>query len=378
MKKICIVSSAGTSVNVFMLKHIEYLKKNYDLTLIIGDESKINSNSRIIRINIERQINIFKDIKSLFQLYLFLKKEKFDIVLSIMPKSGLLAMIASSAAGVTTRLHFFTGQVWATKQGFFRKLLKYMDKIIVKTSSSVLIDSKSQKQFLIDECVMSEKDGFVLKKGSISGVNIKKFKSDVQKRKTLRKMHGINNDEIVFMFLGRINKDKGILDLNKVFLNLLEKYANIKLILIGPLEDLLLKEELKVLLQHKNVISKLEFVNNPEEILNMADMLTLPSYREGFGTIVIEAAAMGIPTIGSDIYGLNDAIINNKTGILHKVKDIQDMEKKYSELIENHFKIVELGNNAKQMAYKDFVDVDLSEALGEFIIEKESFSSLAK
>lgn len=374
MKKLCLVATAGNGVNVFMLKHIQYLRKYYDVTLIIGDDTEIRINCKVIRIKIQRQINLVKDLKSLFQLYGILKKEKYDLVLSLMPKSGLLSMLSSCILGVPTRIHFFTGQVWATKKGLFRELLKGMDKIIVRCSTEVLIDSKSQKQFLINEGVLKSKEGYVLKNGSISGVDVEKFKVNHILREELRKKYNIQENEIVFMFLGRINKDKGILDLNEVFLQLFEKYNHIKLVLIGPLEDDTLKNKMNELLNHPKVIAELNFINNPEEVLNMTDVLVLPSYREGFGTIVIEAASMEIPTIGSNIYGLSDAIVNNETGILHQVKNIEDMVDKYSNIIENNLLIKQMGYNGKKMVLEGFVDNDLSKALVEFIYEKNSFN----
>lgn len=367
MKKICIVSTTGSVINAFMLKHIEYLKKEYKVIIILGDDSNIRCNCEIKRIDIKRKINILEDIKSLYNLCSYFKSQEFDVVFSIMPKSGLLAMLAAFFANTKMRLHFFTGQVWATKSGLFRQLLKSMDKVLVKSSTHILVDSISQKEFLVKEKITTNEKASVLNKGSISGVNLDRFKSLNDVKNKLRTKYNFTSEDKVFMFLGRINRDKGISELSKLFLVLFKKYNNIKLVLIGPIEDEELKKEIYELLINKNVISKFEFINNPEYMLNLADVLVLPSHREGFGTVVIEAAAMGIPTIGSNIYGLSDAIINNETGIFHAVNDIEDMVVKYSNLIENKILIRRLGSNAQGRAFTDFNDDDISKLLLNFI-----------
>lgn len=370
MKKICIISTTGSVINAFMLRHIEFLMKEYDITIVLGDNSNISINCKIERVSIKREIDLYSDIKSLLILRSFLKKQEFDIVLSIMPKSGLLAMVASFSLGMKTRVHFFTGQVWATKNGLFKWLLKTMDKLIVLCSSSVLIDSDSQKSFLEKEKVLVNNKGYVLNKGSISGVNLERFKPNNELKIKLKNDYKISNQDIVFMFLGRITYDKGILELYKTFLGLFKKFDNIKLVIMGPLEDITLKEEIAELLKNKNVISDLNFIDNPHLMLNIADILVLPSHREGFGTIVIEAAAMKIPTIGSKIYGLTDSIVDNHTGILHEVNNVADMIEKYSQLIENQNMISKLGENAYKRVHEDFNDKDLSLELVKYIKEK--------
>ena len=182
---------------------------------------------------------------------------------------------------------------------------------------------------------------------------------------TINKHDEIENSDIVFMFIGRLNTDKGIFDLVQSFKRILQKYDNVKLFLIGPDEENI-ENQICEFLKSKNVI-RIDYVSNPQEILNVADVLVLPSYREGFGTIVIEAASMGIPCIASDIYGLNDAIVNNKTGLLHKVKDVDDMIEKYEYLIENKNKIKEYGVNAKNRVYNNFKDEQLSNELKKYI-----------
>lgn len=369
MKKICIVVSTPMTVKAFLLKHIDILSKEYEITIVsnsnldLSQEYKIKCLSKYIRIN--RKINFFEDIKSVILLYKFLKKENFNLVLSVSPKAGLISSISSFLARIENRIHFFTGQVWATKRGVFRFILKSVDKLIATLNTNNLIDSPSQKEFLIREKVIQDEKSTVLLKGSISGVDVNKFSFSEEIRLELKDKYKIKNDDIVFMFIGRLNTDKGIFDLVLAFDKLLKEYENVKLFLIGPDEENI-ENQICEFLKSKNVI-RIDYVSNPQEILNIADVLVLPSYREGFGTIVIEAASMGIPCIASDIYGLNDAIVNNKTGLLHKVKDMDDMIEKYEYLIENKNKIKEYGVNAKVRVYNNFKDEQLSNELKKYI-----------
>lgn len=369
MKKICIVISTPMTVKAFLLKHIDTLSKEYEITIVsnsnldLSQEYKIKCLSKYIPIN--RKINFLEDIKSVILLYKFLKKENFNLVLSVSPKAGLISSISSFLARIENRIHFFTGQVWATKRGVFRFILKSVDKLIATLNTNNLIDSPSQKEFLIREKVIQDEKSTVLLSGSISGVDVNKFSFSEEIRLELKNKYKIKNSDIVFMFIGRLNTDKGIFDLVLAFDKLLKEYENVKLFLIGPDEENI-ENKICEFLKFKNVI-RIDYVSNPQEILNIADVLVLPSYREGFGTIVIEAASMGIPCIASNIYGLNDAIVNNKTGLLHKVKDIDDMIEKYEYLIENKNKIKEYGVNAKVRVYNNFKDEQLSNELKKYI-----------
>ena len=369
MKKICIVVSTPMTVKAFLLKHIEILSNEYEITIVsnsnldLSQEYKIKCLSKYIPLN--RKINFLEDIKSVILLYRFLKKEKFNLVLSVSPKAGLISSISSFLARIENRIHFFTGQVWATKRGIFRFILKSVDKLMATLNTNNLIDSPSQKEFLIREKVIQDEKSTVLLQGSISGVDVNKFFFSEEIRLELKDKYKIENSDIVFMFIGRLNTDKGIFDLVLAFDKLLKEYENVKLFLIGPDEDNI-ENQICEFLKFKNVI-RIDYVSNPQEILNVADVLVLPSYREGFGTIVIEAASMGIPCIASNIYGLNDAIVNNKTGLLHKVKDIDDIIEKYEYLIENKNKIKEYGVNAKVRVYNNFKDEQLSNELKKYI-----------
>lgn len=369
MKKICIVVSSPMTVKAFLLKHIEQLSINYEVTVVMSSSINLKEKYGVScyskEISIDRKINIIKDLKSILNMYRFLKKNKFDLVLSVSPKAGLISSISAFLARIKIRIHFFTGQVWVTKKGLFKLLLKSIDKLIGRLNTNNLVDSHSQSDFLFNNNIIKKGKTKVLASGSISGVDIDKFFFDKLKREKYLNDYKILENEIVFMFIGRLNVDKGILDLAKAFEKLLKANKKIKLFLIGPDEGNI-ESKIPNLLKNESVI-RLDFVENPQDILNIADVLILPSYREGFGTIVIEAASMSIPCIGSNIYGLNDAIVNNKTGLLHEKNDVCDMISKYKFAIENIDTLKEYGKNAKKRVYEEFSDEYISIELKKYL-----------
>ena len=369
MKKkqtIALIAITASTINSFMLRHIEVLSKDYNLLIFCNDTSlirkKIPKNVLLTNINFKRQLNlIFDSVSFLFLLY-FLVKYRPHLTISITPKAGLITAISSFIAGVSYRIHYFTGQTWVTKKGFVRFIYKVSDRIIFKLSHHVLMDSSSQKKFLISNNIISHDRSTVLLHGSVGGVNTKKFKYKKTTRNLLRKKLQISKNDFTFLYLGRMNRDKGIIDLIKAFQKI-KNFYNIFLVLVGPIEDEYIKNFIK---KNKKVIYVGETLN-PEKWFSMADILCLPSYREGFGSVVIEAGSCNLPTLGSNIYGITDAIVKNQTGFLHKVGSISDIKKKMLLVIKNRKLLKKYGQRARKRVEKKFEENLISEKFLEFI-----------
>ena len=293
----------------------------YEVTLIanLGDNKnlldEISHYALIKDIPINREISLLADIKALFLLLNFFWRHEFSLVHSVSPKAGLLSMIASSIARVPNRIHTFTGQVWVTKNGFIKYLLCYSDKLINLLSTQIIVDSKSQLKFLLKHEVVSKSKAIVFGQGSISGVDLKRFKFNEQVRIKMRSQFGVKDSDVLILFLGRLKKDKGILELIQAFSKIHTESPNLILWCVGPDEEKLTK-----IIENTKGVRVFSYTKKPEDFMSSADIFCIPSFREGFGTAVIEAAACGIPSIGTNIYGLNDAIINGETGILVKPK----------------------------------------------------------
>lgn len=361
MKKICFIVSTPLTANVFLLKHFEYLSKEFEITLVANFEQETDFDIPFVKhkkhIAIQRNINVIKDLSALYSLYEFLKKEKFDATHTVTPKAGLLGSAAAWFAKTKKRTHIFTGQVWHTATGIKKYFLKFLDKLIVFFSTNILVDGQSQRTFLIQNKIITSSNSQVLGKGSISGVDVDRFNPTAFVREKYRNQLGYNENDIVFAFLGRMNTDKGILDLAHAFQKLNIKYLNSKLLLIGFDEE-------NMVTQLKSIISSNCFffgpTNKPEEVLQAVDVFCLPSYREGFGTSVIEASLLELPIICSDTYGLAETIMENKTGLRHEVKNINQLYNQMKLLVEKETTRKVLGKNGRQYVLDNFSADEIS------------------
>ncbi|MAD76558.1 MAG: glycosyltransferase family 1 protein [Rheinheimera sp.] len=349
--KVAFITASPMTVKAFLIPFITELAKNHEIHVISswqGNESFLPEGVKMVNFPIKREPSIFDDLLSLVQLIRILKAEKYDIVHSFTPKAGFIGQIASFLSGVKLRFHTFTGQVWATQTGLTRFFLKSLDKITAFLASSVLVDSPSQESFLIENKVVLPCKSQVLGQGSISGVNLSKFQYSQEKSDKIRSKLQLSGNEFVFLYAGRLKIDKGVPELLTAFKNVAKKIPAV-LVIVGADEDGLLPEVYKT----EGAIF-CGFSDDISAYFSAADLLCLPSHREGFGNVVIEAAACGLPTLASRIYGLSDAIVDNETGILHQVKDAKDIEFKMLSLCQNKPQLEMMSERALQRVYSEF------------------------
>lgn len=358
--------SSPLTVKAFLLNHLNTLKAEFDIYIAANFDDKTDAliisqlaGYHIHSVKIDRNINIRSDLSALRALRGYFKRNKFDIVHSITPKAGLLAMIAAKLAGIKNRIHIFTGQVWYTKKGFMRSLLISLDKVIVMNATHILVDGESQRKFLISQHIIKDSNSQVLGKGSISGVDVDKFIFDPLTREKIRGELLLKNDDLVFAFLGRINRDKGILDLAKAFERLVKDFSNAKLLIIGYDEENLIPEVRRII-NDSNAMIFYGPTPNPEIVLQAADVFCLPSYREGFGTSIIEASLLGLPVICSNTYGLMETIIENETGLRHAVKDVTLLHQQMKKLMESPGLRRQFGENGRKYVLENFSANEIS------------------
>lgn len=361
-ERICIVVSSVMTVNAFLIEPIQLLSKQYQVYLVINgcaDEvSTLLNNVEVISVGINRNISPFQDLAAVIHLIRMFRKYDFRLVHSVTPKAGLLAMIASFFVRTPVRIHMFTGQVWATKRGFSRWFLKQIDRFISILATDVLIDSQSQRNFLLHEKVVSARNSLVLANGSISGVDTARFSFSKRARTKIRKDLKIDGESIVFLFIGRLNRDKGILDLASAFSSLTD--TNATLLIVGPDESDIRTEMEAVLSDCLDRVQFIDFTTVPEHYMSAADCLCLPSYREGFGSVIIEAASVGIPAMGSRIYGVEDAIVDGVTGLLFEVRNPKEIEACMMKMITTDTLRQKLGENARDRALAEFSSHDVA------------------
>lgn len=333
----------------------------------MSDKLASNKSFTYVPINIERAISPTKDFSSLVALSRVFKTFKFDIVHSTTPKAGLLSAIAGYFAKTPVRLHTFTGQPWVTTTGIKRSVLMFCDKVIARLNTHCYADSASQRAFLIASGIIRAEKISVIGAGSLAGIDLERFdpcRYSVNEVRALREDLSIPETGTILLFVGRITPDKGISELISAFRDIVKDKDNVFLVLVGPFESV--GESIINQVDDARVRDKIRtvgFSSEPEKYMALADLLCLPSYREGFGTVVIEAAAMGTPAIGTDIYGLSDAIVNGKTGVLVPVRDSTALKEGILSALNDPKMLLAMGVAARGRAIRDFGSKTCSELL---------------
>ena len=342
-----------------MRNHISCLTKEYEVTAIGNfslDDLTDNwlPGVRLVAFPIRRNISIFFDILALLKLINFFYKERFDAVHSVTPKAGFLAMTAARFTQTPIRIHNLSGQVWAARKGLFRALLKSIDRITIKNSTRLLSDSFSQITFLSNEGIVKTEQVEILGSGSICGVDSNRFKPNADLRRTVRDTLGIPDLGIIILFVGRLNKDKGILDLAEAFSQLAGQRDDVWLLVVGDYEEDIGDDFNSHCGSALSRVRRVGHTDCTEHYMAAADVFALPSYRESFGITVIEAAACGVPSAVSRIYGLTDSVLDGKTGLMYAPGDVPAIRDCLMRLCTDTILRLRLGNAAKLRANLEF------------------------
>ena len=299
--KIVFIASHPMSIGSFLVPHISALRSLSNVDVYANISRAVpylqDMDLDISHVPILRKIHLFFDLIAVANLCFLFKKSRPAVVHTITPKAGLLGMLSAWLCGVPVRIHTFTGQVWATQTGLMRHLLRRLDKCIAWLATDVLVDSSSQREFLIKQGVLNSRQGEVLSFGSICGVNTKRFSPNFEVRNSVRHDMGTAADVLVCLYLGRLNRDKGVLDLAKAFACVGKKHPTAELWVVGPDEADYFHQMLPIMDEVINQVKRVDFTSSPERFMQAADLFCLPSYREGFGSSVIEAAACGVPAL---------------------------------------------------------------------------------
>ncbi|MBO9536947.1 glycosyltransferase family 4 protein [Herbaspirillum sp.] len=355
--KMAIVATSEMTIKAFLREHIDALRRRHAVTVIVntGEPGFLAAlgmpDVRVIPVNIARQISPWKDLSVLSELVRIMFRERFDIVFSVTPKGGLLGMLSGFVARVPVRIHMFTGQVWATRSGMARRILKAADRLIARLATRLLVDSESQRLFLVEEKVVASARCRVLAEGSICGVDTERFRPDAGAREMIRRELGIAGEVPVVLFLGRLNRDKGVLDLAQAMADLSAAGRDDwHLLVVGPDEGGLRARMKEICAMAAERLHFVDYTDQPQKYMAAADIFCLPSYREGFGSVVIEAAAVGVPALASRIYGLTDAVDDGRTGLLFAAADVPDLARNLSRMLDDPALRQVMGENARQRA----------------------------
>jgi len=273
-----------------------------------------------------RTITPWQDLKCLFMLIRLFRKTRPNIVHTHTPKAGLLGMCAAWITGVPVRMHTIAGLPWVETGGLKRSLLKNMERLTFFFATGIYPNSFVQMAFLEKNRIGSKKKMKVIGQGSSNGIDTERFapgKELMDRAHDIRQKLGINMGDMVYIFVGRIVKDKGINELVSAFGELRKEHENIYLILVGPFEDHLdpVHDKVRKEIDEGPNIHAVGFQEDVRPWLLASDLLVFPSYREGFPNVPMQAGALGLPCIVSDINGCNEIIIHNENGLIIPPKD---------------------------------------------------------
>lgn len=311
----------------------------------------------VVAIEMSRKITPVSDLKSLWKTYRFLKKQKPQIVHTHTPKAGIIGMLAAKLANVPLRLHTVAGLPLMEAEGAKRKVLDFVEKLTYASATKVYPNSKGLYDFILKNNFTQSNKLKVIGNGSSNGIDTRFFSpenSSDKHKDQLKRSLNIASSDFVFVFVGRLVGDKGINELVEAFSQISknsEHAKSVKLLLIGPLEeelDPLHPETLKEIKDNPDILD-LGFQKDVRPYFAISDALVFPSYREGFPNVVMQAGAMGLPSIVSDINGCNEIIVEGENGMIIPVKNSEKLKSAMETLLSDTNLYHQLKTNSRPM-----------------------------
>ena len=360
--KICFITTVPITIRAFLLKTIEFLHENTDWELfVLCDEDGVIRKElpdyiNYIPISMKRGISI-GGVKAMLEMKRVFQKERFDMIQYSTPNASFYASLAGKSAKIPVRLYCQWGIAYVGFSGLKRKVFKSVEKKVCSNSTWIEPDSRSNLEFSIGEGRYQKEKASVIWNGSACGVDLCKF--DIQRkpewRKAIRGQYGIGKNDFVFCFVGRITRDKGINELLRAFRVVFSEQPNIWLFMVGVEEaDGTVDSELYAWSVKENHVIYTGFTKEVETFLAASDCYVLPSYREGFGMGVVEAEAMGLPVIVTDIPGPVDAMIDKKTGIVIPKADERTLEQVMRGFLSEEYDLDMMSKSAEAFAEECF------------------------
>jgi glycosyltransferase involved in cell wall biosynthesis len=358
MQKLIRITTVPISLEKLLENQLRFMKQHYAVTAISADLSNLERVGKlqevpVYAIEMTRKITPWQDLKAMWQLFRFFKKEKPFIIHTHTPKAGTIGMFAAKLAGVPHRLHTVAGLPLLEATGKKRKLLNFVEKITYACATKVYPNSNGLREIIIQEQFCEREKLKVIGNGSSNGINTSYFDPELfstNDKQTLRKNLGISPEDFVFIFVGRIVTDKGINELIQAFRKLSTEKNRVKLLLVGRLEsdlDPLIPETLLAITSNKSVID-VGYRNDVRPYFSVSDALVFPSYREGFPNVVMQAGAMGVPSIVTNINGCNEIIVEGDNGTIIPVKNSNAIYEAMNKMVvDNRFR-EKLQQNARQ------------------------------
>ena len=374
-KKIIRATTVPTSLETFCKDMLRELNQRYEIVAVSSPLPELEvvatrEGVRTIAVKMERRISLKRDIVSLWQMYKVMRRERPWMVHSMTPKAGLMCMVAAWLARVPRRVHTFTGLVWPTATGLNRMILKTTDRILCACATHIIPEGNGVKNDLINGKI-TRKPMKVLANGNVRGIELEHYRrtAEVEEEAAKIRKEGV----LTFVFIGRLVRDKGIHELVEAFVRLNKENPHTRLVLVGRTEAELdpLNEETQHIIDTHNAIEAVGSQNDVRPWLAASDVLAFPSYREGFPNVVIEAGAMGLPSIVTNINGCNEIIIPGENGVIIPPRDADALYEAMKEMSENDEKRVYLTKNARESVASRFDCQIVRRALYDFYASLE-------
>ena len=337
-KKSIRISTIPLSLDVLLQGQLRMLSEHYEVVGVSSPGEELDKVAkregiRTIAVPMERKISPFKDLVSLFRLIRLFHREKPWMVHSLTPKAGLLAMMAAWICRVPVRIHMFTGLVFPTTSGLKQKILMATDSITCACATNILPEGKGVKKDL-EHFRITSKPLQIIGNGNINGIDLEFFDRTPEVMEQAEKYR--KEEVVTFCFVGRIVRDKGMNELVAAFQRLHQAYPNTRLILVGPFEEKLdpvLPKTRQVIERHA-AIEWMGWQNDIRPFLAASEVFVFPSYREGFPNVVLQAGAMGLPSIVTDINGSSEIITEGVNGFIIPSQDEEALYKAMEKLLD--------------------------------------------
>lgn len=366
-KKLYRITTISGSLSSLLKGQLKFLNNYFEVVGVASDTGNLaeverQEGIRTINIKMAREISLWQDIKSLWALYKLFRKDRPDIVHANTPKASLLSMVAAWVTRVPNRIYLVTGLRFETTTGVMRFILKTMERITCLCATKVIPEGDGVKSTLIREKI-TRKPLQKIHNGNINGIDMSYFN---RTEEVMEKASGIRkHGAFTFVFIGRMVKDKGINELIESFNKITKVREDVRLLLLGKFEDELdpVLPTTKEIINNNKLIDFVGYQTDVRPYLVASDVLILPSYREGFPNVILQAGAMGIPCIVTDINGCNEAIINGENGIIIPKQDSNALYEAMNHLMNNKDLYNKMAQNARPLISSRYDQKDLWNAL---------------
>lgn len=352
-KKVLRIATVPISLNLLLQGQLRMLNEEYEMVAVASpgkdlEEVGAREGVRTVGIRMERRISPIQDLKSLFALIKLIRKEKPWMVHTMTPKAGLLGMLAARICGVPVRLHLFTGLVFPTSKGLKRKLLMTTDKLTCACATFINPEGEGVKRDL-ERFGITHKELHIVGNGNINGIDMAYFD---RTEEVMKKAESIREkDCITFCFVGRIVGDKGMNELAEAFARLEKEFPSCRLLLVGDFEEKLdpVSPETKRMFLENSRVTFAGWQQDIRPYLAASDIFVFPSYREGFPNVVLQAGAMGLPSIVTDINGSSEIIRDGMNGVIIPPRDTEALWKAMRNMLTDEAARRKMAANARNL-----------------------------